>query len=280
MEAANRALMALVRFATAAQNMGWCGAFNVYVRSRWDRRLQSVNIHRVGKFWYRGGLDFGVMSHFYNDGYHILDHDGHRITRIIDGGANIGVETRRFAYFHPQATIVAVEPAQSNYDVLKRNARGHPSIVPIRAALWPRPGQLAIIPGDAPEGFSVTEADRPDLPTCDTITISDILRRMGWAEIDILKLDIEGAEYDVRTRVPGLGEPSQLFHFRMPRRGTPGGNGADICRLAGQQLPHCDLRGVSRGDQASTSLDASSADYPLMSRAHPALTPLSPQSRG
>jgi FkbM family methyltransferase len=197
MEAAKRALMALVRFIAAAQNMGLWGAFNVYLRSRWSRRLQCVTVRGIGRFWYRGGTDFGVMSHFYNEGYRIIDGDGPKITRIVDGGANIGVETRRFAYFHPEAAIVAVEPAQSNYDVLERNVREHPSIVPIRAALWPRSAQLAIIPGDTPEGFSVTETMRPDWPICDTITVPDILERMGWSEIDIFKLDIEGAEFEL-----------------------------------------------------------------------------------
>ena len=187
-----RGLMFFARYTLAAQNMGLWGAYKVFVRSRWSRRVQSVRIRGIGRFWFRGGMDFGVMSHFYNSGYRIVDCDARPITRIVDAGANIGVETRRFAYFHPKATIVAIEPELKNFDMLLRNVR--PPHVTVRAGLWPRQAKLAVLPGDTPEGCSVIEDGRA---LCPAITVPQLLEETGWDEIDILKLDIEGAEFEV-----------------------------------------------------------------------------------
>jgi FkbM family methyltransferase len=192
-----RGLMFFARYVLATRNMGLWGAFKVYVRSRWSWRIQSVNIKGIGEFWYRGGTDFGVMSHFYNEGYHIVDCADQPITRIIDGGANIGVETRRFAYFYPRAGIVAVEPEQGNYEILKRNTCRLPSILTLRAALWPHTARLTILPASTPEGFAVAEVEADSPNKCDAVTIPEILNMTGWTDIDILKLDIEGAEYEL-----------------------------------------------------------------------------------
>ena len=162
--------MFFARYTLAAQNMGLWGAYKVFVRSRWSRRVQSVRIRGIGRFWFRGGMDFGVMSHFYN----------------------IGGETRRFAYFHPKATIVAIEPELKNFDMLLRNVR--PPHVTVRAGLWPRQAKLAVLPGDTPEGCSVIEDGRA---LCPAITVPQLLEETGWDEINILKLDIEGAEFEV-----------------------------------------------------------------------------------
>jgi FkbM family methyltransferase len=187
-----RGCMFLARFALASQNMGIWGAYKVFIASRWNRSLQSVHIRGIGEFWFRGGMDFGVMSHFYNLGYRIVDTPGRPITRIIDGGANIGVESRRFAHFHPNAHVIAVEPELKNFDMLSRNLS--PPHVAVRAALWPRPAKLALEFGDTPEGCRVYEDPRAN---CEAVTIPQICDEAGWDEIDILKLDIEGAEYEL-----------------------------------------------------------------------------------
>ena len=187
----------LARYCLAAQNMGLWGAFRVYVLSRWNARLQSVDIRGLGKFWFRGRTDFGVMSHYYILNYHLLDSAANPVRTIVDGGANIGDETRRFAHFHPDATIVAVEPETENFAMLSRNAEQFPKIVPRRAGLWSRQGMLSIAPADIAEGFSVSESTGVGHGSCEALTIPGLMAQMGWDTIDILKLDIEGAEYEL-----------------------------------------------------------------------------------
>jgi hypothetical protein len=49
---------------------------------------------------------------------------------ILDAGANIGLTSVYFAKKYPHARIVAIEPEASNFDVLTRNVRPYPSIIP------------------------------------------------------------------------------------------------------------------------------------------------------
>jgi hypothetical protein len=51
---------------------------------------------------------------------------------IIDAGANVGLASILFASRYPSARIIAIEPEQSNFDLLKENVAPYPSITPAR----------------------------------------------------------------------------------------------------------------------------------------------------
>jgi hypothetical protein len=55
----------------------------------------------------------------------------HRVHLIVNAGANIGDETIRFRHFHPEATIIALEPHAGNFHVLKKNVEADPNTVAI-----------------------------------------------------------------------------------------------------------------------------------------------------
>ena len=116
---------------------------------------------------------------------------------IIDGGANVGYSSVYFAKVHPQARIVAVEPASKNYRLLLENTRPYPNVEPLRAGLWPTATNLVLSNPEVPSwGFKMNEADGtvPEESVCPGITIAELLARSGFDRIDLLKLDIEGAE--------------------------------------------------------------------------------------
>lgn len=63
--------------------------------------------------------------------------------------------------------------------------------------LWLKSGQLLVVTGNCSQAFTVAEVvgnghDQADLERA--FRIPDIMEPMGWQEIDVLKLDIEGAE--------------------------------------------------------------------------------------
>lgn len=116
---------------------------------------------------------------------------------IIDGGANIGCASVYFTHKYPEARIVAVEPEASNFEMLLRNTSCCPRISPIRAAIWNRSAALEIENADDAKWFFRVRETESKEPALKSITIDEILEEFNAGSIDILKLDIEGAEKEV-----------------------------------------------------------------------------------
>jgi len=123
---------------------------------------------------------------------------------ILDAGANIGLASLYFAARFPGARIIAIEPEDSNFDLLRKNTAAWPAIVPIQAALWGEDARVRIVdPGLDKWGFQARGGDCPDgTSLCHEvagITVDRIMQEYGLDFIDIFKMDIEGGEIEVFT---------------------------------------------------------------------------------
>lgn len=122
---------------------------------------------------------------------------------IIDGGANVGYASIYFANRYPDADIVAIEPNIGNFEILCENVRNYPKIQPLRAGIWNNRGILAVDDSLGSWGCTVSEvfpnetAENNAADCADALTLDDIRIRSGHERIDILKLDIEGAEREL-----------------------------------------------------------------------------------
>lgn len=119
---------------------------------------------------------------------------------IIDGGANIGLASVFFANKYPQATVIPIEPERTNFELLKKNTEGYKNVVPLRNAISNQSG-LSINVVDTGGGnwaFRTELADSSQQSEAsnqvETITIPDIVKKYDFKTIDVLKIDIEGAE--------------------------------------------------------------------------------------
>jgi len=119
---------------------------------------------------------------------------------IIDAGANVGFSSAYFALQYPRARIVAVEPEPSNFAQLQKNVRALKNVTCLQAALWPDTARLRI---DSPDveshAFRVQTASPGDAtaPAVQAVTVDGILRQSGAEKVDLLKIDIEGAEKEI-----------------------------------------------------------------------------------
>ena len=117
---------------------------------------------------------------------------------IIDGGAYGGYSSAFFANRFPKAKIIAIEPEASNFNLLEKNTRNYKNIDLINAGIWNKPTYLNVKDiGLGHWGFMVEEVTDSEEFSFKAITIDNILKRSGYEEIDILKLDIEGSEKEV-----------------------------------------------------------------------------------
>jgi FkbM family methyltransferase len=116
---------------------------------------------------------------------------------IIDAGGNIGLSAVYFANKYPDSIVIALEPEESNFQLLKKNVDLYPQIKPLNVALWCENKQIGLInPQDVHDGFQTVEKTE-NTRLVQAMTIDCLMAKMGVKFIDILKIDIEGAEKEV-----------------------------------------------------------------------------------
>jgi FkbM family methyltransferase len=149
---------------------------------------------------------------------------------IVDAGANVGMTTVLFANRYPKARIIAVEPESGNYELLKRNTACYPNITPLRAALWGEPGSVKIgLPRAKGEWAFAVHSEGQDV---EAVTIPILMRRFNFQRIDLLKMDIEGAEKEVFEScnwIDGIGTLIIETHDRF----KPGSRDAVLGKMCG-----------------------------------------------
>jgi len=122
-----------------------------------------------------------------------------KVRIIIDCGANIGITSLFLATRYPDATILSVEPHPENFALLKANVAEVPRILPIHACVTGTPQKaIRFTTNQAAWGNRIaTDADTNGSVWIPAITIDELCKRNGIEKIDLLKLDIEGAEQQV-----------------------------------------------------------------------------------
>ena len=117
-----------------------------------------------------------------------------RAPLIIDCGANVGITALYQKQRHPHARIIAFEPDPAVFDCLERNLRvnGAIDVEARRAAVWIHPDGVAFT-RDGADGGAVDAGSAsalvPSVRLRDELSLHE--------RIDLLKVDIEGAETDV-----------------------------------------------------------------------------------
>jgi len=118
-----------------------------------------------------------------------------RPSHIVDCGAHIGCASLFFTLHYPGARIVAIEPDRKNFEMLSANLAHFDNVVRVNAAVWDRPAKIQIAnPGTNPTGLYVRESDESQDADLRGLTVPQIMEMAGTEKIDILKLDVEGAE--------------------------------------------------------------------------------------
>jgi FkbM family methyltransferase len=113
---------------------------------------------------------------------------------IIDCGANIGLSVLYFKMIFPQASIIAFEADTNIYKQLEANIAPYNfnDVSLINAAVWNSETELAF----ASEGSVGGKIDFSKDKSMDNVKAIRLKNYLN-IEIDLLKIDIEGAEYEV-----------------------------------------------------------------------------------
>ncbi|MES1224640.1 MAG: FkbM family methyltransferase, partial [Bacteroidota bacterium] len=116
---------------------------------------------------------------------------------IIDCGANIGLSVIYFKTKYPNCILTAYEPDQKNYELLMSNIDSMQlkDVIVKKEAVWTENKDLFF----HSEGTTASRIDSSlDLNDDQTIRVKAIrFREMLQSRVHMLKMDIEGAEYEV-----------------------------------------------------------------------------------
>ena len=144
----------------------------------------------------------------------------------VDAGAFIGRHTLAYAReVGPQGRVVAIEPLRANFRLLTRNVarNGYRQVACVQCALGREEGTAEL----SYERETSTASLVRDLPHKIQVvqhTLGHVLQEQGISHIDLLKLDVEGAEGAVlEGSLPVLAtSPQALLVIEVHGRLAPG----------------------------------------------------------
>lgn len=129
---------------------------------------------------------------------------------IVDAGANIGLATIYFKCLFPRSHVISIEPHPATARYLRANliAADFPDVDIVERALAGSSGGRWL----AGDGVVAALSDQPgeDAVPVETVSLHSLIP--GSQDIDILKLDIEGAELEVlRSIAADLSQIDQII---------------------------------------------------------------------
>ena len=145
----------------------------------------------------RGTTDFSVYRQvFVMQEYACCENDPEF---ILDCGANVGYTSAYLLTRFPKAELMAVKPDPGNFELLVRNLAPYGNRArAIRGAVWSHSTRLGLAAPDYRGGGEyarqVKECGPDETETFPAFGIDDLLSAAGRDRVDLLKMDIEGAE--------------------------------------------------------------------------------------
>lgn len=170
-------------------------------------RQNTLDAFVTDEIFNRGCYDISMKNSRHYDDYMENDEFNMREPEnIIDAGGNIGLAAIFYAVKFPKAQIVTIEPDSDNFYLLCENIKPYPNIKAVRGAVWDKTTELCIVNrknavwdnGTLNAGKYIVGEDKVDgeiiVPA---YTIDNIIEKYNMDKVDILKMDVEGAEREI-----------------------------------------------------------------------------------
>lgn len=165
------------------------------------RRLAWIRISlpsgRRRPFWLEDFTQAKALAEVLANGDYDVPIEG-EVRTVVDLGANAGQASVYLRDRFPSATILAVEADPDTARLAARNAGADPNTVVVSAAMCDHDGTVTLtrLPGHSWGSNLFSSWSSPHSPRIevDGLTLGTLLHRHGIDQVDLLKIDIEGAE--------------------------------------------------------------------------------------
>jgi FkbM family methyltransferase len=127
---------------------------------------------------------------------------------VVDLGAHIGLFSLAVLRSFPSAVVHSVEASRDTYDILRLNStiNGNLAWHVHWAAMWSRDGEVPFV--DEQKASTAHHVDLSGVSTAPArvpaLSLTTLLREQVRSNVDLLKVDIEGAEEAVLCENPAL----------------------------------------------------------------------------
>ena len=139
---------------------------------------------------------------------------GERVYKMLDIGANVGIFTQwALDRFGADTEIAAVEPMKVATEVFKSIHADKPNVQLYECAITSYDGELelGVDPGNSlVSSVVINQENTIKVPA---MRLSSLMEKIGWNEADLMKMDIEGAEYEIFEEVSTLPFKNILLEF-------------------------------------------------------------------
>jgi len=198
-------------FRALGRPFGWSVLFH-YLGRWYDRRGATMPLKNISFSYLGQRLEFvmtdkyiGAFKGVFNDKeYDCRARFEPAPLRILDLGGNIGFGSVFFSKIFPEAKLAVVEPDPRNLPLLRKNlGLNGVSATVMAAAIGPAAGTLTLRYGTNPTCSSLAGTGMHELSNTVEVavtTVSKVMEQAGWDYIDLVKIDIEGAEEELLAR--------------------------------------------------------------------------------
>jgi FkbM family methyltransferase len=178
-----------------------------YLKHIPDDKIHSHKLLQHETFFYGGSEYLHGLKEIFLEG--VYNQKLPENAYILDCGAHIGLSVIYLKNKCPSANIVCFEPDAKNFDLLQRNISSHQlkNVEAKEEAVWVENTSLNFIQ-DGNMGSKIGEANSSHSVTVKATRLKDYLNK----KVDFLKMDIEGAEYEVLKDIAeSLENVSKIF---------------------------------------------------------------------
>lgn len=176
------------------------GSFDVYLNLTAERSCKNMTV-KIGDNIYAVCDSVGLAIVSCNHEQQMRKH--FKICKggvFLDVGAHVGKYSIALSKIvGPHGLVAAIEPHPENFRVLKQNIKLNDlkNVVPYNLAAWNEECTLTFFAGDSSAAFSAEKYNYRRSMIVQAIPLDAIVRKLNCNRVDLVKIDVEGAEYEV-----------------------------------------------------------------------------------